>query len=123
MNSLKAMEEQIVEAVVRFERIQMSLNPTSILASLQENTLFVMLEGLTLAAERACAGDERNEGLFEQYHARVFDTVRHTLEPEIESILGRTVERSTLRVEPVSGTGLMQFTLGNSIGEGENRPQ
>ncbi len=33
---------------------------------------------------------------------------------EIENILNRNVERSALRVDPVSGTGMMQFTLGDS---------
>lgn len=123
MKSLKTIEEQLVEAIVRFEQNQMSLSPSSILVNLQANTLFVMLEGLTLPAEKACTQDPQSQGLLEQYHARIFDTVRHPLEREMEGILGRTVERSTLRVEPVSGTGTMQFTLGGSTGKGENEPQ
>jgi uncharacterized protein YbcI len=120
MSCSKAMEEQIVEAVVRFEQNQMSLNPTAILANLQESTLFVMLEGLSLPAEKACTRDMRSQERLEKYHARIFDTVRHLLESEIESIVGRCIERSTLRVEPVSGTGTMQFTLGNSTDKGDN---
>lgn len=110
---IAAMQEQIVEAVAQFERTQMSLNPSSILANLQANTLFVMLEGLSIPAERACRQDAQVQGLLEQYHSQVYETVRHLLEPEIEQIIGRTVERSTFRADPVSGVGTMQFTLGD----------
>lgn len=113
----KRMEEamgRIVNAVERFERTQMSLRPTSISTNLQANTLFVVLEGLSFPAEKVFTRDTQSQELLEQYHARVFDTVRHLLETEIEGILGRTIKRSTLRVEPVSGAGTMQFTLGDS---------
>ena len=119
MKSSKAMEEQVVEAVIRFEQNQMSLSATSVSVNLHANTLFVMLEGLTLPAEKVCAEDDRGEEMLEQYHAQVFDASRSLLETEIARILGREVQRSSLRVDPISGTGTMQFTLGDSTNEGE----
>ena len=123
VNGSKAMEEQIVETVVRFQQNEMSLNATSVSINLQAETLFVMLEGLTFPAEKACAKDEHGEELLEQYHARVYHASRSHLETEIASVLGRIVQRSALRVDPISGTGTMQFTLGDAADEGENEPE
>ncbi len=117
MSCSKAMEEQIIEAVARFEQNEMSLNATSIAVKLQADTLFVMLEGLTFPAEKACAEDEHGEELLEQYHARLYNASRSHLETEMERILGRVIQRSALRVDPISGTGTMQFTLADSAGE------
>ncbi|NIA16142.1 MAG: DUF2294 family protein [Nitrospiraceae bacterium] len=104
--------ERIVDAVARFEREQMSLCPTSIMATLQDDALFVMLEGVSPPSEKACAGDSESQELLEHYHARVFAAGGRTLEEELEGILSRSVTRSTLSVDPVSETGVMQFTLG-----------
>jgi len=123
MRDSETKEEQVLQAVVRFEHEQMGLSPSSILVNLQGDTAYVMLQGITFPAERACAGDEHGQEMLEQYHARIFDAGKHTLESEIQDILERPIERATLRVDPVSGSGTMQFTLGVSTGKGEDRPQ
>ncbi len=112
MKISEALEDRIVHAVAKFERDQMDLSPTSILVNLQFDTLFVMLQGITFPAERAYAQDEHRQEKLEQYHARTFDAGKHILESEIQDILGRSVERSTMRVDPVSGNGVIQFGLG-----------
>ncbi|NIA16050.1 MAG: DUF2294 family protein [Nitrospiraceae bacterium] len=123
MRDSETKEEQVLQAVARFEREQMDLSPSSILVNLQCDTVYVMLQGMTFPAERACAGDEHGQEMIEQYHARIFDAGKHTLESEIQGILGRSVERSTMRVEPVFGNGVIQFTLGKTTGKREGRPQ
>ena len=123
MDSSKAVEDQIVEAVVRFEQKEMSLDATSVSVSLQADTLFVMIEGLTFPAEKACAQDAHGEELLEQYHARLYDASRRRLETEVEGLLGRTIRRSALKVDPISGTGTMQFTLGEPAGDEEDEPR
>jgi len=112
-------EAQIVEAVVRFEQNEMSLCMESVTVRLQGDTLFVTLEGLTFPAEKACAQNERGEGLMERYHSRLYGASRSSLEAEIEALLGRRVRRSALRVDPLSGTGTIQFALGDSLRKGQ----
>ena len=123
MRDSETKEEEVMQAVARFEREQMDFNPSSILVNLQCDTVYVMLQGMTFPAERACAGDEHGQDMLERYHARIFDASKHALESEIQGILRRSVERSTMRVEPVSGNGVIQFTLGKTTGKGEGRPQ
>lgn len=116
MGAPHVLEERIVDAVARFEREQMSLRPMSITANLQDDTLFVMLAGVSPPAEKACAGDSESQELLEHYHARVFAAGRSTLEEELEGILCRDVTHSSLSVDPVSGTSVMQFMLGEPSG-------
>ncbi len=123
MSCSKATEEQIIEAVERFEQNEMSLDATSISVELRADTLFVMIEGLTFPAEKACAEDKHGEELLTQYHARLYDASRGCLEKEIERFLGRMVQRSAFRVDPISGTGAMQFILGDSTGEERGEPR
>ena len=123
MRDSETKEEQILQAVAKFEREQMDFSPSSILVNLQYDTVYVMLQGMTFPAERACARNEHGQEMLERYHAQIFDAGKHALESEIQVILGRTVERSTMRVEPVSGNGVIQFTLGKTTGKGEGRPQ
>lgn len=114
MKVSETLEDRIVRTVAEFEQDQMALHPTSVSVNLQSSTLFVMLEGITFPAEKACAREEPNQELLEQYHARAFDVSKRVLETEIEGILGRSVERSTLSVDPVSGNGVIQFALGSA---------
>jgi uncharacterized protein YbcI len=107
-------EGRIVEAVAKFEHEQMGLQPASILVNLRSNTLFVMLEGITFAAEKACAEEQQGQELLEKYYTQTFDAGKRVLEAELRNILHRTVERSTLRVDSVSGNGVLQFVLGQS---------
>jgi len=113
-------EEEVVQAVARFVCEQLALSPNSILANLHHDTVYVMLQGMTFPAERTCARDEHGQEMLEHYHANVFNVCRHLLDSEIQRILGRSVERATLKVEPVSGNGVIQFTLGNATGKGQD---
>ena len=115
MEHSETVEERIIGSVRKFESDQMQLNPVSIQVNLQSGTLFVMLEGIIFPAEKAWARDEGGRERLEQYHARTFDAGKQILEAEIQTILGRPVERSTLRVDPISGNGVIQFSLGQSI--------
>ena len=106
------MEERIAKVVAEFEERQMGLRPSSILVNLLDNALFVVLEGVSSPAEKECAGTDESHDLLEHYHGRLFAAGREALETEIQSILGRTVKHSSLMVDPISGTGVMQFALG-----------
>jgi len=105
-------ERRIIEAVAKFERKQMGLEPAPTLVNLQSNTLFVMLQGVTFAAEKACAQEQQGQELLEKYYAETFDAGKSGLEAELQNILHRTVERSTFRVDSVSGNGFIQIVLG-----------
>ena len=101
-------ESRILAAVARFEGEQMGLQPASVQVVLQSDTLYVILQGITSPAERAHAEDEQSEALLEEY-----DGERHNLAAEMQTILGRAIERSLLKVDSVSGNAIFQFYLCN----------
>ena len=110
---METMEERIVDAVTKYENEHMALQPSSVSVNLQADALFVMLQGVNSPSVRACAENEESQRLLEEYYARMFYADRQTLDAEIESILGRTVKRSTMRVDCVAGTGVVHFVLGD----------
>lgn len=111
MRTPQEVENEVVQAVQRFEREQMALRPTAIVAQVREQTLFVLLEGISPPAEQVCAGQGQGQDLIEAYHAELFAAGREELERELSAIVGRDVVRSSFKVDPVAGTGVMQFAL------------
>ncbi len=105
-------KERIITAVATFGREQMDLWPVSILASYESDTLYVMLEGITFPAEKACAKDQASQDLLDKYYEQTFDVGKRVLEEEIEKIMGRKIERSTFSVDSIAGNGIIQLRLG-----------
>ena len=111
MEPSQTLKDQIRDAVAEFEDDQMAMSPRSISVNLQSNTVHVLLKGTCYPAEITCAETCQSLERLQQYHARLFDISRHLLEAKIEGILGRIVEHSTIRLDPVSGDGVIRFTL------------
>ena len=119
MTLLEGLEDRIRVSVTGFAREQMGLQPTAVLVNLQDEVLFVMLQGITFPAEKACAEDEEGRTLLDDYYARTFAAGKQVLEGEIEGILGKRIKRSTLRVDSLSGSGVVQVMFGDHEPEAE----
>jgi len=110
-------KQQIVEAVCRFQKEQLSLTPQSVSVSLLPDHLVVTLRGAACLAERDYARDTQARLLLETLYGKVFDAVRPALESVIGQILERTVRHSKLVVDAESGDGVILFSLSSHRAE------
>lgn len=112
MDTQESLKQRVVEAVVKFEKDQMSVTPESVSVDFHPNAVVVTLQGATCPAEKQYARNKQARALLEGFYSQVFDATKPILEASIEDILGHRVERSRLSVDPESGDGviLIMFT-------------
>jgi uncharacterized protein YbcI len=112
---------RIAEAVTRFEKTYMALQPKSVLVDVHESRILVTLRQVASEAERECASDVHKRDLLEKLSSAAFDTVKSELETEVAAIVGRAVRRSRINVDPVAGDAIVSFILEESHSTEERR--
>ena len=107
----QSLEKEIISVVERFLQQTMDIWPTSLQVNLLGNALLIMIEDITFSGQKMYALNLQSQELLDHYHSRIFDASKKTLESEIQIMLGRSVEHSTIRIEPVSRNGIIALLL------------
>jgi len=100
-------KQRVIEAVVKFEKSQMSVTPESVSVDFHPNSLVVTLQNATCPAEKSYARNREARELLEKLYTEVFEATRPILEASIEDILGHRVERSRFSLDPESGNAVI----------------
>ena len=111
MSKQQSLKHQLTEAVVKFQKEQMSISADRVWADLHPDSLVVTILGATCPAEQDYAKDAKARELLERLYNNLFATSKRILEVAIEEILGRTIEHAKLSVDPESGDHVILFTL------------
>lgn len=105
------LKTQIEDVVAKFANDYMGVKPKSIIADLHSHSVLATLQGIIPPVERDYAREGESRELVEKCYNSVFDVSKKALESALESILGKVVESSMLRVNLESGNGVMVFNL------------
>jgi uncharacterized protein YbcI len=105
------LKQRIIDAVTAFEQDQMSVRPQSVTVDLEPDCLVVVARGVTCPAEQDFAQERARRALLEQFYSALFETTRGTLERAVQNIVGRSVRRSGLNLDPASGNAVIVFEL------------
>ena len=111
MDNQESVKQRVVEAVVKFEKDQMSVTPESVSVDFHPNAVVVTLQGAMCPAEKQYARNKQARALLEGFYSQVFDATKPILEASIEDVLGQRVERSRLSVDPESGNSVILVML------------
>jgi len=96
-------KSQLTEAVVAFQRVQMSVTAESVWVDLHPGSVVVTVRGAISPAEQSCARDEEGRELLDRFYSHLFEVSKRILEVAIEGILGLSMMRSRLCVDAESG--------------------
>lgn len=114
MSDQDQVDRKIIEAVTRFENQSMAVRPDAVTISLSEPYLIVTLRGAISAAERSYAQERPSRELLEKLYVDVFDAAKVGLEATVAGILGRTIQRSRITIDPTLGDAILVFVLGQA---------
>ena len=102
---------QLTEAVIAFQRDQMSVTAESVWVDLHPGALVVTVRGAISPAEQSCARDGKGRELLDRFYSRLFEVSKRTLEEAVEAILGLPMRQSRLCVDTESGAQVILFTF------------
>jgi uncharacterized protein YbcI len=111
MEQTSQLQDLVARMLMRFIESQTHFKPRRALVDLHNHSIVATLEDIVPPVERDYARDHKNGDLLDQAYMRVFESVRHLLEMEIERVLDRQIKNSFLRVDADSGNGYVVFNL------------
>jgi uncharacterized protein YbcI len=111
MKQMSQAQDRIARMLMRFIESHMHFKPRKALVDVHEHSIVATLDDIVPPVERDYAREHKHNDLLDQSYTRVFESVRHLLEIEIEQILDRRVNNSLLRVDADSGNGYVVFNL------------
>ena len=111
MATQERLQQQVVETVTRFQNDQMSVTPELVSVDFHPRCVVVTLQGATCPAEKNYARDRQGRELLGRFYNELFNATKPILEASITEILGRTVQQSSLSIDPESGNGVILFTF------------
>ena len=115
MKEERKLKRQIIDIVTKFEEDQMWITPGLISVALEPRLIIVTLQGITSRAEKYYAESDNGKSLLMQLYDRLFESVKQFLERAIAQTMGHDVERASLSVDPITGRGVMMFTLTDEV--------